>query len=185
MDINGENLSTGINYLVNTPIKAFLDIGGHYITGLFLTQRYFSESSKKKKVLLSYLSGLGPDLDYFMPFVPHKTATHSLWWAGLFGMSASSCNLEDYARIGKINTIFEGTKDNIKRIITSRYAKIASIGATFHLFSDSLSPYGYEAKTGYFLMASGLLYLQNQENKRKKSLEDLTFPIDVDTDIKL
>ncbi|VVB79312.1 Uncharacterised protein [uncultured archaeon] len=185
MDIDGNNLRSGISFLVNTPAKAFLDIGGHYITGLFLMQRYFPEMSKKKKAVYSYLAGLSPDLDYLMPGVPHKLVTHSSWYAAMMGLNASACNSEDFNRTRSFSNIGRSTVDQIRRIFTSRYAKVAFLGALFHLYSDSLSPFGPEAKTAYFIFASGCLYLQNRENARKKSLEDLTMPVDIDENIKL
>ena len=173
MDLNQENFNGAMNFIFNTPIRAFLDIGGHYITGLFLTQKYFHEFSKTKKSLLAFFSGFSPDFDFLFPGVPHKVATHNLWYAALMGLNASALSSEDLNRTKVYTNYFKSGYDNLKRIATSRYAKLASFGAGLHLCSDSLTHYGDGAKLAYFAMATTMLYLQNRQNN-KKSLEELT-----------
>jgi len=167
-----EGIPRALEFITTQPARATLDIGSHLLTGYFLVQRYFPEASKVKKGLLSFFSGLSPDFDFFAgSFIPHRTATHSFWYSAMMGFDANSCNLEDYRRIGNVRNILEGTVDNLKRIVTSRYAKLASIGAVLHLTADTLDT--NIEKLGYATLITAMTYAQNRVNASREQFHNL------------
>jgi hypothetical protein len=161
------NLINSADFIIGKPFRAFLDIGGHYMTGWFLMQRYFPKASALKKASLAFIAGLSPDFDVLTP-IPHRAGTHNLVYAGMMGLCFSACNYEDYFRTKNVRNIFDGIKDNARRIVTSRYAKIGLLGAVLHLSLDNLNP--NIQKAAYDGVIIGLTYLQNRLNYRKEIL---------------
>ena len=159
------NIINSAEFITEKPFRALLDIGGHYLTGLFLMQRYFPEASKLKKASLAFLAGLSPDFDVLTP-IPHRAGTHDFLYAGMMGLCFSACNFEDYYRAGNIRNIWEGLKDNVHRIITSRYTKLGLLGAVLHLSLDTADPNAQ--KVAYDGYVACLMYLQSRVNKAKE-----------------
>ena len=84
------------DFLMNNSLTAVLDIGGHLLTGAFLTHRYFPEAEKSKKAVLTFCSGLLPDFDYFtFGLIPHKTTTHTIAFGAWMTTNVYNANSED------------------------------------------------------------------------------------------
>ena len=149
--------------MAHNPLRAAIDIGGHYLTGLLLVKNFFPEARHLKKQGLAFFSGFSPDFDFLTP-IQHRMGTHNFIYTIMIGLCANACNQEDYERIGFNRNIAEGIKDNIRRIITSRYTKIAVLGAGLHLALDNLSP-NYQ-KLCYDSLIIGMLYLQDRAKNR-------------------
>jgi len=159
------NIINSAEFITGKPFRAALDIGGHYLTGWFLMQRYFPEASKLKKATLAFVAGLSPDFDVLTP-IPHRAGTHDFTYAAMMGLCFSALNYEDYRRIGFVNNLWDGIKDNVRRIATSRYAKLGFLGAVLHLSLDTAGP--NIEKAAYDGVILGLLYLQNRVNQSKE-----------------
>lgn len=161
-----QTLTQITNFIVNTPVKATLDLGGHCLAGYFLTQRYFPEVSKSKKTLLTFLGGLAPDLDYgTLGTIPHKTATHTLGFGALATFMVYGFNKEDWWKYLDGKTPAENIRNDFKRFFTSRYVKFAGLGAALHLAMDGFhSP---EEKAMYCGVMGLTLALQLGINKKE------------------
>jgi hypothetical protein len=149
-------------FLVDNSLTAFLDIGGHLLTGAFLTERYFPEAEKSKKAVLAFCSGLIPDFDYFtFGIIPHKTATHTIAFGGLATVSAYNANQEDMDREGFMPSIDKRAKS----MLTSRWAKLTGLGVGLHLSLDFIFRENLGLTVTYFGAAALALGVQLGYNK--------------------
>ena len=154
-------LMQAYDFVTQTPIKATLDLSGHAMAGYFLVQRYFPEAPKSMKALLGAVGGFAPDFDYLtLGAISHKGITHT----GAFGAALASLmfyfNKEDWLKTSLSNT---------KRMLASRYVKLAGLGVALHLGMDNL--HLEPGKLGYCAVIGGLVILQNMVNKKQNRYE--------------
>ncbi len=128
-----KTLSAILGFLSETPLTAFLDIGGHLATGFFLVQWLFHEVPVSKKLFLAFCVGLLPDFDYFtFGVIQHKTATHTVWFLLWVVIGIFYLNPEDRDREG----LSPSSTKRLVTFLTSRWAKIIALGTSLHLFLD-------------------------------------------------
>lgn len=128
-----KTLSAILGFLSETPLTAFLDIGGHLCTGLFLVQCFFHEAPMSKKLFLAFCVGLLPDFDYFtFGLVPHKTSTHTIWFLVWSVIAIFYTNREDRDKEGISPSVFK----RWWAFLNSRWVWIVTSGTGLHLTLD-------------------------------------------------
>lgn len=152
------------DFFTQTPVKATLDIGGHALAGSFLVQRYFPEVPKSMKAALGLVGGFAPDFDFLtLGVLKHRGLTHTGGFAVTLASWMLYFNQEDWYKYKYSNKISKNAINDIKRIFTSRYAKLASLGVALHLGMDALDP--DPEKLCYCVVMGGALALQNYVNR--------------------
>jgi len=158
------------NFVTSEPVHALLDIGGHCLAGAFLVQRYFPEVPKLKKMMLGFFGGLSPDFDFFTcGLIPHRTVTHTMYYAGLLAGNVYVFNKEDRKKRLKGHKLLEFIGRDIKRFCSSRYVKLTSLGIAMHLGMDSL--YSNLERVEYCAIIGSALFLQALVNQKQKRYE--------------
>ena len=156
------------DFLMNNSLTAVLDIGGHLLTGAFLTHRYFPEAEKSKKAVLTFCSGLLPDFDYFtFGLIPHKTTTHTIAFGAWMTTNVYNANSEDRENESLLPTL----KERIKSIATSRWAKLTGYGIGAHLSLDFIFRESTELTVLYTCAAATALTTQMIYNHKKTGIK--------------
>ena len=139
------------------------DIGGHYLTGLFLASHYFPEKSRTQKAMLGFFSGFSPDFDFCtMGLIQHRTITHSAAYAAALGTAAYLADPEKKEKKKKCG--LKSAYDQIKSIACSRYAKLMTLGALSHIAFDSMRM--PEQMIAYWgIIAAGMLIDNHSKSK--------------------
>lgn len=134
-----DSVMQAVNFVVNTPWRAFYDIGSHLLAGYFISRALFPDAKAGKTTLIAIVAGLAPDFDYAtFGAIAHKTITHTFYYGGLVSAGIYFFTRNHERPSHKQESIPAKAYHYVKDYLKSKYAQTIIWGVATHIGIDAL-----------------------------------------------